>query len=90
MLMYEQREAANKHDEAKAKDEISHAGTSIGGFSIGSTGVAANDPQRSEGSWNQTIGSAKEAVGGLVGADGLKRDGQEQNAQGKGELYINK
>lgn len=30
------------------------------------------------------MGSAKEAVGGLLGAEELKKEGQKQNAQGKG------
>lgn len=30
------------------------------------------------------MGSAKEALGGLVGAESLKREGQRQNAEGKG------
>lgn len=31
------------------------------------------------------IGSAKAAVGGFVGADGLKREGNEQNRQGQAQ-----
>lgn len=31
------------------------------------------------------MGAAKEALGGIVGADGLKREGQRQNAEGKGQ-----
>lgn len=30
------------------------------------------------------MGSAKEAIGGLLGAEGLKKEGQQQNAEGKG------
>ncbi len=29
--------------------------------------ITKDDPNRTEGSWNQTVGSAKEAVGGLIG-----------------------
>ena len=29
------------------------------------------------------MGSAKEAIGGLLGAEGMKKDGQQQNAEGK-------
>ena len=50
-----------------------------------SGGVATDDPNRSEGSWNQTVGSGKEALGGLLGAEGLKKEGQQQNAEGKGQ-----
>lgn len=54
-------------------------------MSLSSSGIAANDPNRQAGSWNQTIGSAKESLGGLVGAEGLKQEGQRQNAEGKGQ-----
>jgi len=50
-----------------------------------SGGMSADDPKRSEGSWNQTIGSGKEMLGNAVGAEGLKREGIEQNRQGKGQ-----
>lgn len=30
--------------------------------------ITKDDPNRTEGSWNQTVGSAKEAVGGLIGS----------------------
>ncbi|KAI3005604.1 hypothetical protein CBS147346_4270 [Aspergillus niger] len=48
------------------------------------TGAAATDhPQRSNGSWDQTVGSAKESLGNLIGNEGLRKAGQEQNAAGK-------
>ncbi|KAK5116982.1 hypothetical protein LTR62_006703 [Meristemomyces frigidus] len=75
----------NKKDVAEAKNEASHAGTTLGGLSISSSGVAANNPDRQTGSWNQTAGSAKESLGNLVGAEGLKREGQQQNAEGKAQ-----
>jgi uncharacterized protein YjbJ (UPF0337 family) len=34
---------------------------------------------------NQTIGSGKETIGNLIGAEGLKKEGQQQNAEGKGQ-----
>jgi uncharacterized protein YjbJ (UPF0337 family) len=67
-----------KQDVAEAKNEISHAGANIGGHSVSASGVAKNDPNRSEGSWNQTIGSGKEFVGGALGLEGLKKEGQQQ------------
>ena len=45
----------------------------------------ADDPNRSEGSWNQTIGSGKESIGNMLGAEGLKKEGQQQNAEGKAQ-----
>lgn len=37
------------------------------GATITAEGVTKDDPNRTTGSWNQTAGSAKEFVGGLVG-----------------------
>jgi uncharacterized protein YjbJ (UPF0337 family) len=31
--------------------------------------VAKDDPDRTAGSWNQTAGSAKEFVGGVIGSE---------------------
>jgi uncharacterized protein YjbJ (UPF0337 family) len=50
-----------------------------------SGGVAKDDPNRSAGSWNQNVGAAKEALGGFVGAEGLKQEGIQQNREGKGQ-----
>lgn len=47
--------------------------------------MAKDDPNRSAGNWNQTVGSAKEAVGNLLGAEGLKQEGIRQNKEGKGQ-----
>ena len=49
-----------------------------------SGGVSKDDPRRAQGSWDQTIGSGKEAIGNALGFEGLKKEGQQQNAQGKG------
>ena len=78
-----QAQAQDKKDTAEARHEISQAGTNIGGHSVSASGVAANDPNRQAGSWNQTMGSAKEAFGGLVGSEGMKQQGQEQHAVGQ-------
>lgn len=52
-------------------------------MSVSGAGVAANDPNRSQGSWNQTIGSGKEMVGNLVGSEALKAEGAQQNREGQ-------
>ena len=78
-------EGENKKAVADAKDDVSHAGATIGGYSVSASGVAANDPNRQEGSWNQTVGSGKEFIGGLVGAEGMKQEGIRQNQEGKGQ-----
>ncbi|KAK0799419.1 hypothetical protein LTR75_009252 [Friedmanniomyces endolithicus] len=75
----------NKQDQAHAKDALSRAGGTIGGLSVSSSGVAANDPNRQAGSWNQTIGSGKESLGNLIGHEGLKNEGRQQNAEGQAQ-----
>ena len=82
---YEKKQAEDKKQTAAARDELSHAGGNIGGYSVSSAGVAANDPNRKEGSWNQTLGAGKEAMGGALGMEGLRKEGIEQNQQGKGQ-----
>ncbi|KAF1821126.1 uncharacterized protein K489DRAFT_382165 [Dissoconium aciculare CBS 342.82] len=78
-------EGDQKQDVAKAKDDVSHAGASVGGYSVSASGVAENHPDRQAGSWNQTIGAGKEFVGGTLGLQGLKTEGQQQNEQGKAQ-----
>ncbi|KAF1981591.1 hypothetical protein K402DRAFT_467387 [Aulographum hederae CBS 113979] len=75
---------ANEHkSKAQLEDEASHATVKVPGATISTSGVSKDDPARSEGSWNQTMGSAKEAVGGLLGSENLKQAGAQQNQQGK-------
>ncbi|KAI9644188.1 hypothetical protein NHQ30_007542 [Ciborinia camelliae] len=77
---------AQKSDKASLEHDASHAGVSLGGFSASSSGaVTQNDPARQEGSWNQTVGSGKEFLGGIIGSEEMKKDGREQNAAGKGQ-----
>jgi len=77
---------AQKQDIAQAENDASHATAKLGSYSASSSGaVTKDDPNRQEGSWNQTIGSGKEFIGGLVGSEDLKRSGQQQNAEGKGQ-----
>jgi len=75
-----------KQDKAQFENDVSHAGASIAGHSISSScAVTKNNEDRSAGSWNQTIGSAKSAVGGLVGSEDLRKAGDRQNAEGKAQ-----
>lgn len=46
-------------------------------------GVSKDDPSRQQGQWDQTVGSAKEAVGGVLGSDSLKQQGTQQRAAGQ-------
>ncbi|KIH88568.1 mismatched base pair and cruciform DNA recognition protein [Sporothrix brasiliensis 5110] len=73
-----------KKEGAKAEYDASHATVKGPGFTASSAGaVTRDDPDRATGSWNQTIGSAKEAIGGLVGSESLKSAGREQNRSGQ-------
>ncbi|RAL01840.1 uncharacterized protein BO80DRAFT_379727 [Aspergillus ibericus CBS 121593] len=69
----------------KAEHEASHSTTKVGSVAADpSTGTTASDhPQRNNGSWDQTVGSAKESLGNLIGNEGLRKAGQDQNAAGK-------
>ena len=53
---------------------------------MSSTGAVAKDSSdRTQGQWDQTMGSAKETVGGLLGNENLKQQGREQNLSGQGQ-----
>ncbi|KAF7509368.1 hypothetical protein GJ744_008091 [Endocarpon pusillum] len=85
----------NTSDKAKAEQTRAHASAEhsasesavkVGPLTLGSSGAAAKDsPDRSRGAWDQTVGSGKETLGNLVGSEGLKREGREQNLQGQGQ-----
>ncbi|KAK3178548.1 hypothetical protein OEA41_000685 [Lepraria neglecta] len=80
-----QAEGDAKKDQAATEKEASNTFGKLGPVAAsGSGGVSFDDPRRQEGSYNQTMGSAKETIGGLFGAEGLKKEGQQQNAEGKG------
>ena len=72
--------------EGEVTKDASHSVGKVGGYNVSAAGgFSEDDPRRSEGNWNQTVGSAKEAFGNAVGAEGLKKEGQQQNAAGKGQ-----
>ncbi|KAF2023738.1 hypothetical protein EK21DRAFT_80165 [Setomelanomma holmii] len=76
----------NKKDVAAAEKDLSHATAKAGPYSVSSSGgVAKDDADRTAGSWNQNVGAAKEALGGFVGAEGLKQEGIQQNQEGKAQ-----
>ncbi|MCJ1243234.1 hypothetical protein MMC30_000431 [Trapelia coarctata] len=75
-----------RQTQAQHENAASHQTNKLGPISATpSGGVSVDNPNRSEGSWNQTVGSAKETVGNVFGAEGLKREGREQNARGQGQ-----
>lgn len=57
-----------REDKAEAEYDASHATAKVPGATLSGSGAAVTDNQdRTDGSWNQTLGSTKEAVGGLIG-----------------------
>lgn len=81
-----QAQGEQTRTEGHAEKDLSHSVGKVGPLAVsGSGGVSQDSPDRTEGSWNQTIGSAKESIGGLLGAEGLKRDGIQQNREGKAQ-----
>ncbi|KAI5462610.1 hypothetical protein BGZ63DRAFT_384317 [Mariannaea sp. PMI_226] len=76
-------EAQERKNKAEAEHEASHAAVKVPGGTISTSGVAKDDPNRTEGSWNQTMGAAKEALGGFIGNESLKNSGRQQNLEGQ-------
>ncbi|KAJ5220246.1 hypothetical protein N7468_009450 [Penicillium chermesinum] len=72
-------------EQAKSQNEASHTTAKLGPVTADpNTGaVARDDPKRDTGSWDQTVGSVKEAAGNLTGIESLRRAGVEQNQAGK-------
>lgn len=84
--MYVQRQGEQNQEKANAEKDLSHASVKAGPFTASSEGaVAKDDPNRTTGSWNQTIGSGKEYMGNLTGSEQLKKEGQRQNEDGKAQ-----
>ncbi|KAL4895349.1 hypothetical protein BDV59DRAFT_153834 [Aspergillus ambiguus] len=72
--------------QGRAEHEASHTTNKLGPITADPhTGATAKDnEQRTTGTWDQTVGSAKESLGNMLGNEGLRRAGEEQNARGKG------
>ncbi|KAF3279545.1 hypothetical protein TWF970_004096 [Orbilia oligospora] len=69
--------------DAEEENERSHAAGKLGpvtGTAEGGTHVDSKD--RQQGSWNQTIGSGKQFVGGMIGNESLKAQGRAQYDEG--------
>ncbi|KAF2000946.1 hypothetical protein P154DRAFT_534380 [Amniculicola lignicola CBS 123094] len=82
----DKREADNKKATAEVEKDLSHSAAKVGPFTANASGgIAKDDPNRTSGAWNQNVGAAKEALGGFVGAEGLKKEGIRQNQEGKGQ-----
>lgn len=72
-------------EQADIQNANSHTTAKLGNLTADpNTGAVAKDNStRSDGSWDQTIGSAKEAVGNAIGNESLRQAGVQQNAAGK-------
>lgn len=82
----DQANADQSKAKADAEKDLSHTAAKAGPITVGSSGAAAVDnKERTDGQWNQTVGSAKETIGGLLGNENLKQQGREQNLQGQGQ-----
>ncbi|KAK4122493.1 hypothetical protein N657DRAFT_647201 [Parathielavia appendiculata] len=76
-------EGKTKQDKAQAEHDASHAAVKLPGATVSAQGVAKDHPDRTTGSWNQTVGSTKEALGNIVGNENLKHSGRQQNRTGQ-------
>ncbi|KAG8526727.1 uncharacterized protein KY384_008156 [Bacidia gigantensis] len=80
-----QAEGDIRKGQAESEQEASHTIGKIGGYNVSSSGgMSQDDPRRQQGSWDQTVGSGKEAMGNALGVESLKKEGREQNARGQG------
>ena len=65
----EQTQGQARQENAQSESDASHATAKVPGATATTSGVVTkDDPDRSAGSWNQTVGAAKEAVGGAIGS----------------------
>ncbi|GAM39481.1 hypothetical protein EIK77_009731 [Talaromyces pinophilus] len=78
-------EANASKSQAEQEYQNSHTTARVGPFTADpNTGAAVSDNQdRTSGSWNQTVGAAKESFGNLIGNENLRQTGIQQNADGK-------
>lgn len=83
----DQQQAENTKAQSQQEYQDSHTTAKLGPVTADpNTGAAVTDNQnRSTGSWNQTVGAAKESIGNLIGNENLRQTGIQQNADGKGQ-----
>jgi uncharacterized protein YjbJ (UPF0337 family) len=80
-----QAEGDAQQKKGQAEYDASHATAKLGPVAVTGSGVATDSHDRTDGSWNQTMGSAKQAIGGLVGSQSLKQAGDQQYKDGKAQ-----
>jgi len=81
----DQAQSQDRKDKAALESDMSHATGRAGPFTVTPSGIAQDSPDRTQGSWNQTVGSAKESLGGLIGNESLRSAGEQQNQEGKAQ-----
>ncbi|KAF2972411.1 hypothetical protein GQX73_g1054 [Xylaria multiplex] len=79
----DQTKGEAKQHKADAENDASQATVKIPGFTATASGVSKDDPDRTAGAYAQTVGSAKETLGGLIGSESLKASGRQQNQEGQ-------
>ena len=79
----EQINAEAKGEHAAQEYDASHASAKAGPVNFSSSGAATLDNQnRTDGKMDQTIGSGKEFLGGVLGNESLKTAGRDQHDSG--------
>ncbi|KEZ45523.1 hypothetical protein SAPIO_CDS1851 [Scedosporium apiospermum] len=81
-------EDKTKAEQAKKKSEdqraTSQSAAKIGPYSVGPEGgVAKDSPERTQGRYDQTVGSVNEATGRLIGNDRLVQSGRQRSRHGE-------
>ncbi|KAK6507310.1 hypothetical protein TWF481_005752 [Arthrobotrys musiformis] len=72
-----------RQTDAEEQNERSHAAAKLGPVTATAEGGAHIDHEdRQKGNWNQTIGSGKQFIGGLIGNEPLKAQGRRQYDEG--------
>lgn len=79
----DQTKGQAKKDKAEVEHDISHTAAKGPGFTVTPSGAAKDHPDVNQGKWDQTMGSAKEFAGGMIGSEGLKQQGRQQNVDGQ-------
>ncbi|OOQ84524.1 putative mismatched base pair and cruciform DNA recognition protein [Penicillium brasilianum] len=82
---FHQAKGELSQEQGEIQNANSHTTAKVGNLTADpNTGAVAKDnSKRSDGSWDQTVGSAKEAIGNAIGSENLRQAGVEQNAAGK-------
>jgi uncharacterized protein YjbJ (UPF0337 family) len=73
---------------AQQEWDASHARARAGPVTASSAGVHVDNPDRREGQWKETVGSAKESVGSFLGIKDLQEEGRQQSAEGQAQSTV--